>query len=194
MKFLQELQHILETPGRVHTIKNPNVKPRGAPEEPARAFDKPGTDRSVLAKLENKNGEFHVIEGELEWLDFSDDANDELINPGTVNQIQIHVVSANSDKIKDYRGINVILQLKKTKLELDPDYQADLIGFDSVSKVQIKKWEHNIVKACLDAIKNDDIPGIYDGMGGKSHKVPKIGGVDEWAKANLSELKNKTDD
>lgn len=171
--------------------KEPTFK-RGAPEEPARAFDKKNANRSVLKKLNDKAGVYYVIQGEADWHDWSDDANDELMK--SPNHLMIHVMGGNTEGAfdkGDYYGINVILPLKDTKFELDPNEEAYFSTGDPIADKQVKDFELAIVKAALDALKKDDVPGIYDGLGGVKSKVAKVGGVAEWESKQLSKLKNK---
>lgn len=184
---------VLEEPGKVHVRKTDKpVAKRGAPTDPARVFDKKNANRSVLKKLNDKAGVFYVIQGEADYHDWSDEANDELMH--SPNHLMIHVMGGNTDGAfdkGDYYGINVILPLKDDKFELDPTEAADFSTGDAIADKQVKEFEHAIVKAALDAIKKNDVPGIYDGLDGVTHKqmVPK--GVAEWETKQLSKLKNK---
>lgn len=187
---------VLEEPGKVHVRKsNMPVAKRGAPTDPARAFDKKNINRSVLKKLNDKAGVFYVIQGEADWHDWSDDANDELTR--SPNHLMIHVVGGNTEGAfdkGDYWGINVLLPLKDTKFELDPTEEADFSTGDGIADKQVKNYELAIVKAAIDALKKNDAPGIYDGLGGVKSKVAKVGGIAEWEAKQLSKLKNKKQD
>ena len=188
---------VLEEPGKVHLRKSATpVKKGGKPTDPARVFDKKNANRSVLKKLNDKAGVYYVIQGDADWHDWSDDANDELAHNGG-NTLMIHVMGGNTDGAfdkGDYYGINVILPLKDDKFELDATEEAGFSTGDSIADKQVKNYELAIVKAAIDALKKNDVPGIYDGLGGVTSKVAKVGGIAEWEAKQLSKLKNKKQD
>jgi hypothetical protein len=182
-----------EAAGRVHTIRKPGILPRGAPTEPARAFDKIGTNRSVIKKLNDKASEFYVLQGEVEWFDRNDPKNDEFFN-GFSNYMMIHVAGGgiDADKISDYYGINVILPLKATSFELDDKQEAGFSTSDPIADKQLARFERTIVKTALDALKKDNIPGGMGGMGEHEYRAGGgVKGIEAWEEAQLSKLKDR---
>lgn len=129
---------------KVYTLKNPDIKPRGAPENTARAFDRPGKDRSVLKKLD-RNGHYSAIE-------FSDEGD----------YIMVLVMSS-TDK-SDYHGVNVLFY---------PDGKIDASTDDKLAASQWKNDKAEIIKIAKASLKDETLPGIYHGLGGKSSKRGK---------------------
>jgi len=175
MKLLQELLTLSEggfagtkivkgkavyEAGRTFTIKNDNIKPRGAPEDKARAFDKvnPKTgarpDRSVLGPSATGNGKYVALE-------FADE----------VDFITVHVVRDDvelRDRAKDpndnYEGIHVIFT---------PDGMISVDTYDVTSKRQWLKDKDKIVAVAKAALKDEHLSGQYDGMMGREVKRGK---------------------
>lgn len=163
-----------EIKGRVHTLRNPNIKPRGAPENPARAFDQGKVNRSVL----KKTTEFYTIQGETNFIDWSDPESDELMHFD--NNVMVHVMGGFDGELPEgYYGINVVFTLLDNKFELDHEQEPYCVGGDPVAKRQIEKHEKRIIQAAIDGLKKGDIPGIYDGLGGVKHTLGKVPGADK---------------
>lgn len=117
---------------------------RGKPEQKARAFDKPGEhDRSALKK---RKGQYHAIE-------MTDEGD----------SIQVLVMRDDIDH-GEYHGINVIFR---------PDHTVDFVAADHISREQLDADEGEIRRAAERGLDDPDTPGIYDGLGGKSHKRGK---------------------
>lgn len=118
--------------------------PRGKPEKKARAFDKPGEhDRSALKK---RKGNYVAVE-------MTDEGD----------SIQVLVQRDDIDR-GDYHGINVIFR---------PDFTVDFLADDHISQEQLDADEGEIRRAAEKGLDDPDTPGIYDGLGGKSHKRGK---------------------
>lgn len=134
MKLLQEMLSLVEA-GRTFTIKNPNIKPRGAPEEKARAFDKvnpkTGTrpNRSVLKKMQKGAEDFFAVQGE----------EDEEYTMCLV------VSAANSEK-PNYYGVNVLFY---------PNGKVEGVTADSMSDKEWKNHRARIVKVARAFLKTE---------------------------------------
>lgn len=157
---LQMNDDSLNEAGRTFTIKNDKIKPRGAPQEKARAFDKvnPKTgarpDRSVLGSSGLGNGKYIALE-------FADE----------VDFITVHVVRDDvelRDGAKDpndnYEGIHVIFT---------PDGMISVDTYDVTSKRQWLKDKDKIVAVAKAALKDEHLSGQYDGMMGREVKRGK---------------------
>ena len=153
---------------KVHTLRNPGIKPKGAPEpwEKARAFDKvnPKTgarpDRSVLRNRDSEKGKYYAIE-------FSDEEDFIMVRvEGDGKEFSYgKSVPYGKDHEKDpwteYYGVNVLFF---------PDGTIDAHTSDPTSKKQWSKDKDKIIKVAKDSLKDKDLPAIYDGLGGKSRK------------------------
>lgn len=140
--------------GKVHTIPNPAITPRGAPEEPARAFDKPGTDRSELRK--QQDAEFEVVDGWLDFIDWSDPASDELLHVGNT----LHLTVKSKSKDPSYQGVSVMMPVADDAKEIPNDDVGDVepIGSSPEAAFQAKHMRAKILKACVDAIRAGTSP------------------------------------
>lgn len=149
----------------VHRVKSNDFAKRGAPEDKARAFDKVNArtgkrpDRSVLSSTPN-TGKYHAVE-------FSDEGDFimVLVMGDGKEYSDGNKVGFGKDHEKDpwsiYYGVNVLFFPNGT---IDADFH------DLTSKKQWSKDKDKIIKAAKDALKDKDLPGIYDGLGGKSNK------------------------
>ncbi len=145
---------------KVHTLPNHFPK-RGAPEpwERARAFDKvnPKTgarpDRSVLRQMEKGKGKYFG----LEYADEGDFISVIVMR----DDIEPTHGSKKKDPNDEYMGINVLFF---------PDGKIDADTYDLTSKRQWLKDKDKIVAAAKAALKDKDLPGQYDGLGGKEVK------------------------
>ena len=145
----EELRAVKEA---VYTLRDPNIKKRGAPDDKARAFDKPGTDRSVLRGLQGK--------GKYIGLEFADE--DEFISVIVVrDDMDLTYGSRKRDPNDEYNGINVLFF---------PDGKIDADTYDVQSKRQWIKDKDKIIAAAKAALKDENLPGQYDGLGGVSVK------------------------
>ena len=146
--------------GRTFTIKNDTIKPRGAPEVKARAFDKvnPKTgarpDRSVLGTTGKGLGKYFALE-------FADE----------VDFITVHVVRDDvelRDRAKDpndnYEGIHVIFT---------PDGKISGDTYDVTSKRQWVADKDKIVAVAKAALKDEHLSGQYAGLMGREVKRGK---------------------
>lgn len=112
---------------KVHTLRNPDIKKKGAPEDKARAFDKVhgGTgkrpDRSVL---KTNNREYHSVEGGNEG-----DYMQVLVMGGDVPDIDHH---------RKYHGINVLFMA---------DGSIEKSIADDIAKGQWRKDKEKIIAA-----------------------------------------------
>lgn len=127
---------------KVHTIRNPAIKPRGAPADKARVFDKQPNQRSAIAKLNHLSAE-HKYFG----VEFSDEGE----------YVQVLVAKQRSKS----HGINVLFY---------PDGKVEGQGADAEADRDWEKDKKNVIKAAKAALMDKDLPGIYDGLGGKSVK------------------------
>lgn len=151
LKLLQEMMDLHE---KVHTLPNHGIPKRGAPEpwERARAFDKPGTDRSVLRNSKGK-GKYFALE-------YADEG--EFISVIVVrDDIEMTYHTPKKDPNDEYNGINVLFF---------PDGKVSFDTYDVQSKRQVMKDKDAILKAAKEGLKDADLPGQYDGLGGKSVK------------------------
>lgn len=128
------------TEARTHIIRNPDIKPRGAPEEPARAFDRPGKDRSVEKTL--KAREYYTA------VEFADEGD----------HVMVLVLSSSNDR--NYHGVNVLFY---------PDGTVDASTGDKLAASQWKNDKSEIIKIAKAALKDETLPGIYHGLGDHSH-------------------------
>jgi hypothetical protein len=133
------------------TLKNPAIKPKGAPEDKARAFDKvnPKTgarpNRSVLKKLAAENEKkFYVLE-------MGDEGE----------YIMVLVMQSGVDYDPNYYGVNVLFY---------PDGKVDASTADKVADKQWANHKSEIIKVARAAMKDPESPMIYDGLGGKEVK------------------------
>lgn len=136
------------------------ARKRGAPEpwERARAFDKvnPKTgarpDRSVLKNYNPSKGKYSAIE-------FSDE--EDFIMVLVMGDGKEFSYGDGKDPWTAYHGVNVLFF---------PDGKIDAEFGDPTSKAQWHKDKDKIIKVAKDSLKDKDLPGIYDGLGGKSNK------------------------
>lgn len=163
MKRLQEMLDLFE---KVHTIRNPDIKPRGAPEDKARAFDKvhPRTgarpDRSYLKGYHGGAAEGKGKYVALEYADEGDFISVIVVRddvPQTYHQPK-------KDPNDEYNGINVLFF---------PDGKIDGDTYDVQSKRQWLKDKEKIVAVAKAALKDENLSGQYDGLGGVSVKRGK---------------------
>lgn len=146
-------KEFLSEAGRVHVLKKSGIKPRGAPEDKARVFDQPGTDRSVLAKL--GKGKYNAIE-------FSDEGDFimVLVMRDDIEPTQYGSKRPKKDPHENYYGVNVLFF---------PDGKIDADLHDPRAKQQWKQDRDKIIATAKASLKDEDLPGIYHGLGGKSH-------------------------
>ena len=137
--------------GRVFSVGTPKSKV-GAPADKARAFDKVhgGTgkrpNRSLLKKLEkeNRQDKYYALE-------FSDEGE----------HIMCLVMKADVAMNQSYYGVNVLFY---------PDGKIDAATSDALGAKQWTKDKGEIVKVAKAALKDADLPGMYDGLSGRSVK------------------------
>ena len=150
MKLLQELLTLSEggfagtkivkgkavyEAGRTFTIKNDNIKPRGAPEDKARAFDKvnPKTgarpNRSVLKKMEKNAEEFFGIQSEE-----------------TDEYHMCLVMSHKNGEHSNYYGVNVLFY---------PGGKVEGVTADPMADKEWKSSRGKIIKAARDFVKEN---------------------------------------
>ena len=160
---------------KVHTIRNPAIEPMGAPKNPARVFDKPGTNRSALQRTKD----FQVLKGEIDWHDWSDEKNDELSSAGG-NYAIVHVIRGAIDdkgiENNTYRGITVILPMDRTKFEFT-DGGVDFSSSDGQADLEVKKYPKEILAAVVKALKANDIDGMRDKDRQMDYPDGEIGGI-----------------
>lgn len=151
-------------PGTMTDNDRPVFK-RGAPEpwERARAFDKvnPKTgarpDRSFLRGYHGggANGK-----GKYFGLEYADEGD--FISVIVVrDDVELTYGNKKKDPNDEYMGINVLFF---------PDGKIDADTYDVTSKRQWMKDKDKIVAAAKAALKDKDLPGQYDGLGGKEVK------------------------
>ena len=141
---------LLSEVGRIHTIKNDKIKPRGAPEVPARAFDSSDADRSEMKKLENT--EFKVVDYDADYIDWSRPESEEIPRWGD-NNIRITVKSDAKDP--KYHGVDLIFILAQDAPEvmsLEED-DIDFSGEGNIAAYQIKNLKAKMIKTCVAAIR-----------------------------------------
>lgn len=161
MKLLQEMLNLVEA-GRTFTIKNPSIKPRGAPEEKARAFDKvnPKTgarpNRAVLGSTGKVKGagKYHAVE-------FADEGD-------FISVLVMRDDIEYRDRAKDpndvYQGIYVVFT---------PNGKISGDTMDVTSKRQWIADKDKIVAAAKAGLKDEGLSHYYDGLGGKEAKRGK---------------------
>lgn len=138
--------------GRTFTIKNPKIKPRGAPEHKARAFDKvnPKTgarpDRSVLPQ--KGNGKYFAVEASNEG-DF----------------IMVLVMRDDIDS-HDYYGINVVFMSDGTVTKSIADHE---------SQEQWVEDKDKIIAVARKYVGGDKIAAFVKRGGDSEHRKP-----DDW--------------
>jgi len=151
MKLLQEMLNLVEA-GRTFTIKNPSIKPRGAPEEKARAFDKvnPKTGaRPSRAVLPQKgNGKYFAVEASNEG-DF----------------IMVLVMRDDIDSL-DYYGINVVFMSDGTVTKSIADRE---------SQEQWSEDKDKIIAVARRYVGADKIAAFVKRGGDTEHRKP-----DDW--------------
>jgi hypothetical protein len=149
--------------GRTFTIKNDAIKPRGAPEVKARAFDpvdsKTGErpSRATLDSTGKVKGS-----GKYVGLEFADE----------IDFITVHVIrddmeinySQRRDPNDRYEGIHVLFF---------PDGKINADTYDLTSKRQWVNDKEKIIKAAKDALRDENLSGQYDGLMGRSVKRGK---------------------
>jgi hypothetical protein len=141
---------------KVYTLKNPNIKPRGAPEDTARAFDRPGKDRSVLKKLDRK--------GYYDAVEFSDEGDYIAVLVWGANNSKSSMSARPGDHHVEYYGVNVLFY---------PDGKIDASTSDKLAASQWKNDKAEIIKIAKASLKDEELPSIYHGLGGKSSKRGK---------------------
>ena len=154
MKLLQEMLAIVEA-GRTFTIKNPDIKPRGAPEEKARAFDKvnPKTgarpNHSVLKTI-GKSYSVSDSSNEGDYIQV-------LVWGGDVPEIDIG---------RKYHGVNVL-------------FMADgSIKASTADKIADRQWKDDkdkIIAVARKAVGADRIAAFVKRGGDTEHRKP-----DDW--------------
>ena len=161
---MKRLQEMLDLNEKVHTIKNDAIKPRGAPEDKARAFDKvhPKTgarpDRSYLRGYHGggapgKTGKYFG----LEYADEGDFISVIVMR----DDIEPTYHSKKKDPNDEYNGVNVLFF---------PDGKIDADTYDVQSKRQWLKDKDKIIAAAKAALKDKDLSGQYDGLMGREVK------------------------
>lgn len=136
--------------GKVHTIRKAEHKPRGAPEEKARAFFKKSHNHSLLKKLAKEKGNaYHAME-------FSDEGDFVMVLMMKAGDVE----KAYSDG-SDYYGVNVLFY---------PGGKVDASYADDRSEQQWKKDRAGIIMAAKKALKDKNLPDIYDGLDGVETK------------------------
>lgn len=144
---------------KTFTLKNPGFKPRGAPEERARAFDpvnpKTGArpDRSVLKTADSNRKKGYTAH------EFADEGDFISVIVGSNNREFTY--GHKSDPNDEYHGINVIFF---------PDGKIDGDTYDVTSKRQWMKDKHQIVAVAKAALKDKNLSGQYDGLMGREVK------------------------
>jgi hypothetical protein len=163
-----KVSHLFEAPGRVHTIRNPNIKPMGAPAEKARAFDDGPTDRSALAKLAKAETTFS----------FGDNSHTEWYPPES--EVSIYGAPYVEVAVKNEAGARfmVVFDLKRDKIELTGDVEVRGVGGQGADK-QAEKYEKELTQFVLDAFKKGThIEGVYNGLDKNGHftqgKMPGV--------------------
>ncbi len=152
--------------GRTFTLHNPNIKPRGAPEEKARAFDKvhPRTGaRPDRSYLKGYHGGAAEGKGKYVALEYADEGD--FISVIVVrDDIEMTYHQPKKDPNDEYNGINVLFF---------PDGKIDGDTYDVQSKRQWLKDKEKIVAVAKAALKDEDLPGQYDGLMGREVKRGK---------------------
>jgi len=145
---------LLSEVGRVHTIKNDKIKPRGAPEVPARAFDEPDADRSEMKRLQNTK--FKVTSYDDDFIDWSRPESDEL-GRWTNNSITITVKS--ESKEPTYRGVELDFMLADDAPEITSLEEDDIEfqGEGHIAAYEIKNLKAEMIKACVKAVRAGEI-------------------------------------
>lgn len=144
---------------KVHVIGSPWPK-RGAPSGPdrARAFDKVNArtgkrpDRSAMKNYNPSAGKYSAIE-------FSDE--EDFIMVLVMGDGKEFSYGNSKDPWTAYYGVNVLFF---------PDGKIDADFSDPTSKKQWTKDKDKIIKVAKDSLKDKDLPGIYDGLGGRESK------------------------
>lgn len=122
----------IELTEKVHTIRNPKVKPRGAPEQTARAFLKKNHNHSVLKKLaKQKSKEYHAVES-------SDEGE----------YVMVLMMKADDEHRAgdDYYGVNVLFY---------PNGRIDASTADDTADKQWKTDRAAIIAAAKKALKDE---------------------------------------
>lgn len=147
----------------VYTIRDPNIKPRGAPRDKARAFDKvnPRTgERPDRSYLKGYHGGEATGKGKYIALEFADEG--EFISVIVIrDDVPLTYHQPKRDPNDEYNGINVLFF---------PDGKIDGDTYDLQSKRQWLKDKEKIVAVAKKALKDQDLPGQYDGLQGMSVK------------------------
>jgi hypothetical protein len=147
---------------KVHRVGGPAAK-QGAPLVKARAFDKvnPKTgarpDRSFLRGYHGGPAEGKGKYVGLEYADEGDFISVIVIR----DDVPLTYGNRKKDPNDEYNGINVLFF---------PDGKIDVDTYDVTSKRQWLKDKDKIIAAAKDALKDKDLPGQYDGLGGKEVK------------------------
>jgi hypothetical protein len=137
MKMTTDLFEQLDEAGRTHVLRTPDVKPRGAPEVPARAFQHPNKDHSELKK--RHAGHYGAIE-------FSDEGDYVMV-----------LVMSGGDHPAEYYGVNVLFY---------PNGKITASTSDKLAASQWKNDKDEIIKIAKASLKDEKLPGIYHGLGG----------------------------
>lgn len=160
---MKRLQEMLDLHEKVHTIKNPDIKPRGAPEVKARAFDKvhPRTGaRPDRSYLKGYHGGAAEGKGKYVALEYADEGD--FISVIVVrDDVEMTYHQPKKDPNDEYNGINVLFF---------PDGKIDADTYDVQSKRQWLKDKDKIVAAAKAALKDKDLSGQYDGLMGREVK------------------------
>lgn len=130
------------------------LPPRGAPESPARAFDKPGTNRSVLRQM-----------GKGKWIGIEFDVHAD-------DGIETIIVHMMRDDIEPYVGPHPYYGISVVFKENGESYMLAASG-DQVAERQIRRQKNEIFAAAKAALDDPTLPGVYDGLGGKDVKRGK---------------------
>lgn len=154
MKF-PKLQELAES--KTYIVGN-RLPPRGKPEEKARAFDAPGTNRSELKKMHST--EFKVTRAELDFVDWTSPDADELMRFS--NQLFVYLKSDNKDP--SYKGVRVLFQVEDDEPAVynTDEAEVDAVGSSSVGKFEASKLERKIIQTALKAIRDGNLPGVHE--------------------------------
>jgi hypothetical protein len=155
---------------KVYTLKNPNIKPKGAPEVKARAFDRKPMNRSALKALEKAKKE---KEERYIALDVSEDPE--------YTMVLVHKLGTDTERAgADYYGVNVLfyhdgrIDAATADSLADKQWAKDKQMIISVAKKQLKLTENKIsFKQFLTLTEGKGKFGVK--LGGVSTERPEVG-------------------
>jgi len=137
-------KEFLTEAGKVHVIKKPEIKPRGEPEVPARAFDREGKDRSTLTQMAKDEADFSLDKDGRNHTEWFKPDSDVWVPGGPYIEVGV--------KNKLNQKFVVTLPLKEKSLELDPSATFDVEGRNAESKKVAERLEKKILAFVLDAL------------------------------------------